>query len=170
MTPIDALIPAARLMSFADCSGGPDACWPWLGGTYKLRGGYGAVHTLGSASTRQQRPAHRAMLEATLGRRLLPGMYACHTCDNPPCINPDHLYEGTAADNRRDMVERGRSRRDLTSPGGVLTASQVREIRAIHRQQRGELAARFGISTTMVSIIVHGKQWRRLLLDAEAVA
>jgi hypothetical protein len=50
----------------------------------------------------------REVLENKLGRPLLPGMFACHTCDYPPCINPDHLWEGTMQDN---IADRDRKRR-----------------------------------------------------------
>jgi hypothetical protein len=49
---------------------------------------------------------HRLILERKLGRPIKPGWFALHTCDNPPCVNEDHLYEGTYKDNMRDKVER----------------------------------------------------------------
>jgi hypothetical protein len=54
------------------------------------------------------RYAHRVALEEKLGRPLRPGMKALYTCDNPPCVNPEHLYEGTHGQNMRDMIDRGR--------------------------------------------------------------
>lgn len=54
--------------------------------------------------------AHRRALELVLGRPLAPGMVACHTCDNPPCIEPTHLFEGTAAENAWDRELKGRHR------------------------------------------------------------
>ncbi len=53
---------------------------------------------------------HRWSLEKSLGRPITSGLLSIHSCDNPPCINPDHLREGTHADNNRDMWERGRAR------------------------------------------------------------
>jgi hypothetical protein len=50
--------------------------------------------------------AHRISLERKLDRPLLPGYFALHTCDNPPCVNPDHLYEGTKQDNNIDIKTR----------------------------------------------------------------
>jgi hypothetical protein len=50
--------------------------------------------------------ANRAVLEIKLGRPILPGFLACHHCDNPPCCNPGHLYEGTSGDNNRDAWQR----------------------------------------------------------------
>lgn len=99
-----------------DWSAGPDACWPWLGN----RGdkGYGRLRADGAAHY-----AHRLSLSLALGRPLAPGMQALHHCDNPPCVNPMHLYEGTRDDNRRDAVERDRMQR------GQLTCEQVAFIR-----------------------------------------
>ena len=53
---------------------------------------------------------HRCGTPMTLGRPIAPGMFALHTCDNRRCVNPDHLYEGTAGQNARDRAARGRTR------------------------------------------------------------
>lgn len=93
----------ARFWDRMDRSGGPDACWPWLGG--RTRYGYGRF-----MRNRRSVGAHREALERTLGRTLEPGEVACHHCDNKPCCNPAHLYAGSAADNNRDALTRGRHR------------------------------------------------------------
>jgi hypothetical protein len=80
-----------------DKSGGPDACWPWTG--YRMASGYGR---------NRHGYTHRYALQLALGRPLGPGMEACHTCDNPPCCNPAHLFEGTRLDNERDKTAKGR--------------------------------------------------------------
>lgn len=71
-------------------------CWDWLG--QRSQEGYGR---LGEVF------AHRLAYEAFRGP-IPPGMYVCHTCDNPPCCNPDHLFIGTNADNVRDSMSKGR--------------------------------------------------------------
>lgn len=90
-----------------DQSGGPEACWPWTGRRQSKRadgaGGYGCFIRGGKTVY-----SHRWALELTLGRPLGPRMLACHTCDNPPCCNPAHLFEGTFTDNFRDAVAKGR--------------------------------------------------------------
>lgn len=78
-----------------------DGCWTWTG--HRSRAGYGKFQIDGRAV-----PAHRVALMMT-GATFLPGQMACHRCDNPSCVNPNHLYIGTAKDNARDKLLRGRS-------------------------------------------------------------
>ena len=80
-----------------DKSAGPNDCWPWRGArNYKGYGGF------------QGRIASRLALEFSTGKELPANLQACHSCDNPPCCNPGHLFIGTAADNLRDSISKGR--------------------------------------------------------------
>jgi hypothetical protein len=83
-----------------DRSGGPDACWPWLGRIEPK--GYGTMAVGG-----RQRLAHRCAMALAIGE-VPRGKLVLHACDNPPCVNPAHLRLGTQLDNMRDMVQRGR--------------------------------------------------------------
>ena len=80
---------------------GPDECWPWKAARFAGKE-YGAFR-VGS----KQRRAHRVAYELAKGP-LAPGKNACHSCDNPPCCNPAHLWEGTTAENHADRNRKGR--------------------------------------------------------------
>jgi hypothetical protein len=81
-----------------------DNCWVWTGRS-RNDAGYGEVFYKGKA-----RLAHRVMWMETHDEPIPPGILVCHTCDNPPCVNPDHLFLGTTLDNAQDMVAKGRGR------------------------------------------------------------
>jgi hypothetical protein len=96
------------------------------------------------------------------GRDRPSGLQALHSCDNRKCVNPRHLRWGTPADNVRDAVERGRV---VGHPGSAngnakLTQAQVDEIRTSPETQI-QVAARFGISQSMASLIRRGESWRQ---------
>lgn len=80
-----------------------DGCWMWRAG--KFPGGYGAIHTNGKT-----RKAHRVSWEIHFGP-IGEGLFVCHRCDTPRCVNPEHLFLGTAADNNADRNSKGRQAR-----------------------------------------------------------
>lgn len=90
-----------RFRIHVDDSGGPDACHPWMGA--RLRADYGSFHANGHSIQ-----AHRWILGHIRGKHLTGDELALHHCDNPPCVNPRHLYVGDHVQNMRDMIERDR--------------------------------------------------------------
>ena len=96
---------AVRLWEKVDTSGGPDACWPWLGAT--MHNGYGHIG-LG----RKVVASHRTAYEDAVGP-IPAGLYILHHCDNRICCNPAHLWAGTQGDNLRDMYAKGRGWRQV---------------------------------------------------------
>lgn len=146
-------------------------CWNWIGA--KRRKGYGAVNEGGGRGKGRQ--AHRVAYELFVGP--IPegegfhGTCVCHRCDNPACVNPEHLFLGTVADNNRDMWGKGRgksspprhrlpewSRRGEEHHNAKVTAAQVAEIRSSNDSLRA-LAERFGVSKSAVHAIRIGKNW-----------
>lgn len=91
-----------RFWSNVDKSGG---CWVWTA----ARGGFGyGLIRLGSerSGTRRMQVTHRFSYELAFGA-IPPGLVVCHRCDNPPCVNPAHMFLGTQADNMQDRVSKG---------------------------------------------------------------
>lgn len=132
----------------------PGQCWPWT--RWTDRDGYGSFTVDG-----RKHKAHRLAFELATG--IHPdALKVCHTCDNPPCCNPAHLFLGTQAENLFDMRTKGRSARGSRHPFARLSETQAVEIRV--RRAAGErgrvLAAEYGISEASVSDIVHGRTWR----------
>ena len=91
------------------------------------------------------------------------GLVIRHRCDNPPCMNIDHLLAGTSKDNLHDAIDRGQWRptRGDRNNRSTMTVEAVRELRRLARDgwTHRELAARYGISTTSVSNIRTGVRW-----------
>jgi hypothetical protein len=104
--------------------------------------------------------AHRLVLEHKLGRPVKPGYLACHSCDDRGCINPDHLWSGTPADNSRDAKPKKplsfRSRQDICPP--KLKPEQVREICYLLGEgiSKAKIARTFAISCSQIILLARG--------------
>lgn len=135
-------------------------CWLWCGSV--TRGGYGHLNVaLPGSRARRAHPAHRLSWIAHQGP-IPTGLWILHKCDVRSCINPDHLFVGTHAENMADMVAKGRHRRgDYRGEkhgSTTLSERQVLEIRADRRTYRG-IGKAYGISPATVCRIKCGDTW-----------
>ena len=135
-------------------------CLQWIGRVENKRG-YGQVAVDG-----EMRKAHRVSWEVYHGRPVPDGPVVRHSCDNPPCIHPEHLISGTQLANVADMFGRQRqSDRVGTANGSAkLTPEQVLSIRAQYDTGSpvAALAQRFNISKSQVRNIIANTHWRHV--------
>lgn len=139
-----------------------NGCRNWIGSVNTH--GYGQAQHAGRTYG-----AHRLMFMLLHPKTNIEGKLICHHCDNPRCINPDHLYAGTPLSNMRDMISRGRQNFP-GCPGGEqhrdakLTEEKVKEIRK--RNENGEgyrrLAAVYGVDRTTIKYVVRRITWKHV--------
>lgn len=135
-------------------------CWNWEASTD--RKGYGQFRMPDRILK-----SHRVSYEWRYGS-IPSGLCVCHNCDNPPCVNPDHLFLATSAENTFDMVRKGRQAKgDLVAHKGEkhgsskLTKEQILEIRISPKSQR-KLAKVYGVSQRTIGQIKHRETWRHI--------
>ena len=151
MTYYRSLPPVGRRYSIDEESG----CWNWTQGTSSA--GYGLVKFGG-----EQWIAPRLYYFVFVGP-IPEGVMVCHHCDNPRCVNPDHLFLGTAKDTHDDAVEKGRKpgRRGMRAPNAKLTDDQVRAIRADNRHQ-AVIGKEYGLHQTAVCRVRNRVSYRNV--------
>ena len=126
---------------------------------YRNADGYGELTYRGEFTL-----AHRASFERHHGP-IPDGLIVCHTCDNPPCINPHHLYAGTHADNGGDKAGRHRSTRGTKNAAAKLADSDVSEIRRLRNDgwTYARLATHFGVGKTTIGRVVRRDNWKHVV-------
>lgn len=150
-------------------------CWNWTA-NFLSRGGYLVIKRNGKRGL-----VHRMMLEHKLQKKLGRLEFACHTCDNRQCVNPDHLWEGTPKENIQDALKKGRMcrgenhwrKKNRFFPGRAvgeacgrakLKNHQVVEMRRLKSigMKNSEIASMFGMSKMATYRVVTGKSWKHL--------
>ena len=141
-----------------------ETCWEWIGAKMGkgLAYGYGKIGEGGHRG--KSLYAHRLAYELFVGP-IPEGMRVLHHCDNPGCVNPQHLFLGTQADNLEDMTMKGRRARGEHQGAAKLTQEQVQEIRERYQAHSSEfgstaLGRRYGVSHSIILGIVKGQRWR----------
>jgi len=132
-------------------------CWMWTAANGRF--GYGASWVNGKMHT-----SHRISYMLCIGP-IPTFMCILHKCDNPPCVNPEHLFLGTRADNIADMKAKGRSAYGENHGRAKLTEADIINIRSLEKmgKRQSDLARKWGISTSHISYIVNRKIWRHVL-------
>lgn len=134
-------------------------CWLWEGAVNEK--GYGRTSHNGRSTG-----AHRASWTVHFGE-IPPGLFVCHKCDQPGCVNPDHLFVGTAADNNADTARKGRWRRDNNAVGerhglSKLTEKDVIAIRTdpeLKGLPQWKVAEKFGVTQALISHVRIRRLW-----------
>jgi len=152
----------------------PDNCWLWS--AYRDKIGYGRFAIKQECGKYKSILAHRISFTLTSGT-LPENLCVLHKCDNPPCVNPNHLFLGTLQDNIDDMVAKGRQSKGLSSGSytkpesrtygerngcSKLTNEQITEMR--ERYIKGNvtqklLGTEYGVDQSLISYIVNWKRW-----------
>ena len=137
---------------------GVDECWLW----YNRPANYSYAYFWDG---RRQVGAHRYALQLKIGRELIRSEFACHSCDNPFCVNPHHLFVGSSADNSQDMVNKFRKETGEDVYGAKMTCHLVFEMRvkyATGLHTLKALATEYGITESNAHHILLGKTWRHV--------
>ena len=132
-------------------------CWPWKAGRAARYGVFGSRFFKSTL-------AHRVAYELRYAVKVPKNLEVCHSCDNPRCVNPLHLFLGTQKDNMRDAMNKGRLAIGQRHSRAKLTEAMVREIRSSKLTQVG-LAKQYGVRPSTIWAIIQNKTWRHLNQD-----
>lgn len=131
-------------------------CWIWLGALTREARGYGQC-----TFRKQHCYAHHLSWEAFHGPR--GKLQVLHQCDVTECVNPAHLYLGTAKQNTHDRLQRGKRLEGIAHGMAKLEEHEVLEIRAIgYSRSAQSIADEYGVSRATIDFIRTGKTWKHL--------
>jgi hypothetical protein len=136
-------------------------CWLWSGRLTKK--GYGNTGAI-APSGYNVRMAHRVSYYLHNGEFNYK-LCVCHKCDEPSCVNPQHLFLGTILENTKDMVRKGRASKGIQRPTSVLTEKQVIEIRERYKlggYTHRALSKEYGLTHSNIHSIINRITWRHI--------
>lgn len=128
-------------------------CWLWLGSVDRRGYGYFKVKPKTAKAHRFSYEFHNSEIPL--------GMFVCHRCDVPGCVNPDHLFLGTALDNAQDRNTKGRQMKGVKSHSAKISDNNVIDIRADSRHV-SEIAIQYGVSETQIYRIKNQSRWKHI--------
>lgn len=136
-------------------------CWVW--NASKAGKGYGQIKI---PKTRKQVYAHRLSYMIYKGE-ITEGLDVCHTCDNPSCVRPSHLFLGTRKDNLQDMKSKDRHLKGSKNNQSILTDEKVRQIHKMHLSglSQMKIAKSFGVSQGTIWKILKGLRWEHIFKE-----
>jgi len=142
-----------------------NGCWLW--NSFCGKDGYGQVSIGGGKSAR----AHRISYVDFIGP-IPPGLYVCHSCDTPQCVNPAHLFLGTAKDNAADCIAKGRAKKAPQGeehPMAKLTNMDVWIMRKLYLIgfRPTHISKRFGVSPSCANTVCRGVSHKRVDMEAQ---
>lgn len=143
--------------SKVDKTSNPNGCWEWTGP--KMPAGYGKFYYNSLFEY-----SHRYSFTLSNGP-IPPGLVICHRCDNPSCVNPEHLFLGTYKDNAQDCLKKGRHKfgqlKGSKNASAKLTEDQVLKIRESNKRYK-EIATEYGVSEHCISEIRRRITWKHI--------
>jgi hypothetical protein len=148
---------------FERCVKKSEGCWLWTGGLNDK--GYGRIKVSGEGAIIQR--AHQLSWILS-GNEIPEGLFICHSCDNPACVNPSHLFVGTAKDNTTDAVKKGRMAFGERQGQHKLTGSDVVSIRLRYIPRvcsQRKLAAEFGVHQHTIWAVLSGINWKHIKIS-----
>jgi DNA-binding XRE family transcriptional regulator len=143
-----------------------DECWLWQNAIDE--DGYGRANWY-TVRGKRVRIAHRIAYE--IFYKVEPGeLQVCHKCDNPPCVNPHHLFLGTNKDNHADKKAKGRAPKGGRNWSSAFYDKHIPEVRRLRFEEKltnKQIAQRYGVSESTISHICTGRSWKHVPMNAE---